>query len=422
MSGQGRSPLAILIGRAASGAPVQSKSGPKWETGNLKTSAKYCQRPISGILHMRRLAILLVTLCSLPAALTAAERAPDLPWIAVSKDHRGFVAEPTDERFVPWGFNYDRDSRGRLLEDYWDAEWNKVEADFAEMKRLGANVVRVHLQFGRFMLAADTPNQKSLDRLEKLAHLAERERFYLDLTGLGCYHKADVPAWYDRLDEHDRWESQSHFWSAVAERCAKSPAIFCYDLMNEPVVPGGKQKNWLAGPLGDKYFVQFISKDCGGRSRTDIARDWIRLLTAAIRQHDNRHLITVGLIGETNGYPGWLSGFVPAKVAGDLDYLSAHIYPESGKIDEALKALSGFAVGKPVVIEEMYPLKCSMHELEQFINGSKKYAAGWIGFYWGASPAELEKSTTFTDMIQLGWLKFFQQKAKQMTADQAARR
>lgn len=113
---------------------------------------------------------------------------------------------------------------------------------------------------------------------------------------------------------------------------------------------------------------------------------------------------------------------MPAKVAGDLDYLSAHIYPESGKIDEALKALSGFAVGKPVVIEEMYPLKCSMHGLEQFINGSKKYAAGWVGFYWGTSPAELEKSTTFTDMIQLGWLKFFQQKAKQMTADQAARR
>ena len=40
-------------------------------------------------------------------------------------------------------------------------------------------------------------------------------------------------------------------------------------------------------------------------------------------------------------------------------------------------------MGKPVVIEETFPLKCSTAEFEQFIDGSKKHAAGWIGFYWG---------------------------------------
>jgi hypothetical protein len=44
--------------------------------------------------------------------------------------------------FVPWGFNYDHDEKGRLIEDYWEKEWQKVEADFAQMKKLGANVVR----------------------------------------------------------------------------------------------------------------------------------------------------------------------------------------------------------------------------------------------------------------------------------------
>ena len=46
---------------------------------------------------------------------------------------------------------------------------------------------------------------------------------------------------------------QARFWQAVAARCAASPAVFCYDLMNEPVVPGGKGKDSVDSgePLGD---------------------------------------------------------------------------------------------------------------------------------------------------------------------------
>src|SRR5688572_15835032 len=82
----------------------------------------------------------------------AAAQAP-LPWIRVAADQNGFVIGETNEPFIPWGFNYDHDEKGRLIEDYWSDEWPKVEQDFAEMKALGANVVRVHLQFGKFMEA-----------------------------------------------------------------------------------------------------------------------------------------------------------------------------------------------------------------------------------------------------------------------------
>ena len=91
-----------------------------------------------------------------------------------------------------------------------------MEADFGEMKQLGANVVRIHLQVGKFMQGPNEPNAASLDRLGRLINLAEQERLYLDLTGLACYHKADVPAWYDALSEQDRWEVQARFWEAVA--------------------------------------------------------------------------------------------------------------------------------------------------------------------------------------------------------------
>ena len=79
---------------------------------------------------------------------------------------------------------------------------------------------------------------------------------------------------------------------------------------------------------------------------------------------------------------------------------------------DALDTLAGFSVGKPVVIEETFPLTCSPKELEEFIDGSMKHAAGWIGFYWGKTPDELRRSDTISDALTLGWLELFEKKAK----------
>ncbi len=137
-------------------------------------------------------------------------------------------------------------------------------------------------------------------------------------------------------------------------------------------------------------------------------------LTAAIREKDKRHLITVGLVDWSLDRPGLTSGFVPAKIADDLDFISVHLYPKAGKVKDALETLAGFSVGKPVVIEETFPLACSPKELEEFIDGSKKHAAGWIGFYWGKTPDELRRSKTISDALTLGWLELFERKAKEL--------
>src|SRR4051794_16153964 len=131
-------------------------------------------------MRQRVVAALLVCLCGRAADARAAE----MPWVRVSDDRKGFVLAPSGKAFVPWGFNYDHDDGGRLIEDYWEAEWPAVEAHFGQMKQLGANVVRVHLQVGRFLDAADKPNAKALDRLGRLLRLAEKVGLYLDVTGL----------------------------------------------------------------------------------------------------------------------------------------------------------------------------------------------------------------------------------------------
>lgn len=300
------------------------------------------------------------------------------------------------------GVNYDHDDDGRLLEDYWEREWATVVADFQEIKALGANVVRVHLQLGKFLDAADRPNKANLARLAKLMRLAEEIGLYLDLTGLGCYHKCDVPVWYDKLDETVRWDVQRRFWKAVAEVGKGSPVIFCYDLMNEPVLAGDPKDNeWLTGELGGKHFVQRITRDLAGRTREEVARQWVKVLTTAIREVDDRHMITVGVIPWAGRvFPGATPLFYAPGV-GYADFVSVHFYPKKGDVPGALAALKAYEIGKPLVVEEIFPLGCSLEEAVKFIDGSRSFCDGWVGFYWGKTVEQNQKAG---DLKGCGWL------------------
>lgn len=355
------------------------------------------------------LSMVLVTLVGVAFATAVAAAEEPLRRVRVSDDAKRFEVADTGQPFVPWGFNYDHDEQGRLIEDYWIDEWPKIEADFAEMRALGANVVRVHLQTARFLNGPDKPNEAALDQLARLVKLAEEERLYLDITGLGCYHRADVPDWYDDLDEAGRWRAQATFWRAVARVCARSPAVFCYDLMNEPVVPGAgnRRDDWLGPAFAGKHFVQFITLETGARTRVDVARAWTRQLVAAIREVDRDHLITIGLVRWSLDRPGRTSGFVPGEMAQEIDFVSVHLYPNRGKVAESLDTLVGFAVGKPVLIEETFPLRAGAEEFARFVDESQTHAAGWIGFYWGRTPAECRESTEIGDKLMLAWLEYF---------------
>lgn len=364
---------------------------------------------------------LLKSICPLVAGillLAATTQAEELQLVRVSEFNSDFEIAATSGAFIPWGFNYDHDASGALLEDYWLTDWQRVTQDFAEMKKLGATVVRIHLQFGKFMQTAEQPNEAAIEQLGKLVRLAETTGLYLDVTGLGCYHKQDVPAWYDKLDEAGRWQAQANFWKAVAKTCANSAAIFCYDLMNEPVVPAGDKpgKDWLGPAFGDKHFVQYISLDRAGRKRPEIAKAWIKQLVAAVRAEDDQHMITVGLVPWSLDRPGLSSGFLPKEIAPELDFIAVHLYPNKDKLDDDLETLAGFDVGKPIVIEETFPLGCSPEELGEFITASQPKASGWIGFYWGETPEDyrMKKSPTIAEAITLGWLEMFEREGKKL--------
>ncbi|MDR0522696.1 MAG: glycoside hydrolase family 5 protein [Planctomycetaceae bacterium] len=348
-------------------------------------------------------------LCGCFVSVLPAADKPD--WVEVSVDKTHFVKRGTSESVLLWGVNYDRDTKMRLMDDYWISEWDTVAKDFDEMKALGVNVVRIHLQFGRFMKSPSQPDAESLKQLFKLIRAAEERGLYLYVTGLACYKKSNIPAWYDAMNEKDRWAAQSVFWKHVAKTCAPSSAVFCYDLMNEPVVPGGQTGDWLPPEgLGDMFYVQKITRTPDGRTSHEIAKAWVDCLTAAIRSEDKRHLITVGVIPWAAVWQDAKPLFYDPVVAENLDFVSVHFYPKGGKIGETLQALKVYAIGKPLVIAEMFPLHCSIEEMDQFIAGSKPLSQGWISFYWGKTIEEYARtpSPSIADDTMKKWLEYLQ--------------
>lgn len=356
----------------------------------------------------RALIALVITL-----AFTASSQADEpLKRLRVSDDGRMFVTDDSEKPFAIWGVNYDHDESGRLLDEYWIDEWDKVVEDFEEIKQLGANCVRIHLQIGLYMESPEKASAAQAKQLGRLLKLADSKQLYLDITGLACYHKSNIPDWLNELSEADRWKAQAMFWSEVSNVCSGSPVVFCYDLMNEPILPGEKpESDWLAGELSGKFFVQRLALDRMGRSREQIAEAWVNQMVDAIRERDSDTMITVGVIPWVFAFGGKKPLFYSPTVGKHLDFVSVHFYPEKGKIDHALKSLKAYEVGKPLVVEEMFPMKSGIDELTTFVRQSRSHVDGWISFYWGATADELraKEDGGIAEAITAKWLDTFQE-------------
>jgi len=186
--------------------------------------------------------------------------------------------------------------------------------------------------------------------------------------------------------------------------------------MNEPIMPGENKKetDWLAGEFAGKHFVQRITLDLAGRTRKQVAKAWVDKLVAAIRKHDDRHMITVGVIPWVHTFPQAKPLFYSKQVAENLNLVSVHFYPKKGEVQNALTALSAYDIGKPLVIEEMFPLHCSMEELAVFIDASRKIADGYIGFYWGKTIDQYNQESDLPSALTKSWLKYFAAKAPEI--------
>jgi hypothetical protein len=327
--------------------------------------------------------------------------------VRVSDDHKSFVRDASNDRFTPWGHNYGSvDILQRLAKDK-----ARVERDFAEMKAAGTTVARVHPEMPMLMLGPNQMDPHGIALLNQLLEIAEKAGIYLDVTGLACYRIDQRMAWYDALDEQDRWKAQAFFWGNIARTCAKSPAIFCYCLVNEPVPSGSKSDGWYFGRMGDVEFCQRLTLDAGKRSGDEIFDQWSSRMIDAIRKEDPQHLITLGMFP----FPG-----IYKSMSARLDFVSPHLYPKAGKVEQEIALLKQFDWGKSIVIEETFPLSCGIEDERKFLLQSRGIASGWIGHWPDESPwrlAQMQRNgkATTQSAIWLGWVDLFRAIGPEMT-------
>lgn len=320
-----------------------------------------------------------------------------------------FVLTGSDTAFIPFGFNYDHDEHYRLLEDYWHDEWEKVEHDFRAMQQLGANTVRIHLQAGAFLAAPDALHAHELQQLDRLLQLATSLSLRLHIVGLGCYHRHTVPSWYEQLQQEQRWAVQVFFWRSLAARYHHHAGIFCFDLMNEPLVPARcrRERGWLGQDYHGSHFTQYIALEGTPATRTTIAQQWTQTLAAAIHREDPQRLVTIGLVDWSLPHCKPSSGFVPQDIAPLLDFVCLHIYPDSGAIDDAVQVVQQFRLGKPLLIDESFPLRCSNDEFDSFLTAIQPLVNGVLGFYTDQVAEPHTPHHHLRNNAMQGWLQLF---------------
>ena len=284
-----------------------------------------------------------------------------LPAIHVAKDGRTFETE-AGKPFVPFGVTYYRPGTG------WAPQlWKKFDAaatrkDFARLKELGVNCVRVFLTYGSFCPEQGQLAPDGATKFDQMLALAEEAGLYLHPAGPD--HWEGTPPWAREEDiaGDERLAGLESFWKQFAARYRGHSAIFAYDLRNEPAVPwdgpimNRKWNAWLSRryATADKAAVSWQTNAAAlpwgqvlappakdaltnqllldyQQFREEIADEWTRRQVAAIKSADPRALVTVGLIqwSVPSLVPGvqHYSAFRPSRQARYLDFMEVHFYP-----------------------------------------------------------------------------------------------
>lgn len=91
--------------------------------------------------------------------------------------------------------------------------------------------------------------------------------------------------------------------------------------------------------------------------------------------------------------------------------------PNAGKLDDDLAAVRMYEVGKPLVIEEVFPLSAGLEETGAFIIRPRAHVYGCISFYWGKTIEEYEKAGDLNRAVVGGWLQRFRSMSQYSLSD-----
>jgi hypothetical protein len=383
---------------------------------------------------------------------------PGMGLIAVGSDGKSFVEQSSGRPYVPFGTNYYDPNTGWAPKIWRQFDADRVTRHFEVMRDLGVNCARVFLTAATFQPDIHTIDEQALVKLDTFIRIARQSGIRLILTGPD--HWEGSPAYWkpDRFAGEQALQALDDFWRTVGKRYRDEPAIFAWDLLNEPHIPWFMEtwrpmwNRWLQTEYGtwEKLKTDWAGEIKDGdswgnigtpenraskgnprllawqRFREHLADEWVRRQVETIRQADPTHLVTVGYIQWSyplvrGGNPSLYAAFNPQRQAKWLDFMCIHFYPLLGKPLESKEAwdrnlaylqsvLAYCHVGKPVVLEEFgwygggAPRgQPSLTEDEQDrwivaeIEATRRLADGWLSWPFADTP-------TSTDMSKFGGL------------------
>lgn len=303
--------------------------------------------------------LLSILFCFAALVAVAAGTPSSIPKVRVSLDKTGF--ETNGAPVILVGVNYFRPGTGWAPQVWKQFDPETTRKDFARLKDIGGNCVRVFLTYGSFMPEPGVVSEPGLAKLDRFLDLAEEAGIYVHPTGPD--HWEGLPEWArtDRLADETVLRALENFWRTVAARYHGRNALLAWDLLNEPEVgwdtPAMRTKwqDWLRVRYeGNPAIAKAWSVPDGtlkpgsipvpprdeppGRRlldyqhfRESVAVEWTRRQVAAIKSADPDALVTVGLIQWSVpaqlAAPWHYSAFRPAQQATLLDFMEVHFYP-----------------------------------------------------------------------------------------------
>jgi endo-1,4-beta-mannosidase len=425
------------------------------------------------------LVAIFVTAIGLNITSIAADRSK-MELIVVSADSQGFEERDSGRSYIPFGTNYYDPHTGWAPKIWRQFDAKKVEKHFVVMSKLGVNCARVFLTADSFQPKASTIDEEHLKKLDTLIKIARERRIRLILTGPD--HWEGSPSYWrpDRYAGEEALRALEHFWEVLGQRYKGEPAIFAWDLLNEPHLPWfvkGWDVRWNKW-LKKQYLDWDILKDAWGKELTEsdkwggvkapenredagnprlrdwhlfrehLADKWVRRQVVALRRADPTHLITVGYIQWSYplvrpGSPGRYAAFNPHRQWQWLDFITIHFYPTMGepfasegnwkKNLRYLQAVLAYChVGKPVVLGEFgwygggapqkHPYLTEEQQAKWIsaeIEASRPLADGWLSWPFADSPSSRDISL-FAGLVKPDLtVKAWGQKFKELSSNPA---
>lgn len=207
-------------------------------------------------------------------------------------------------KFLLVGTNY---MPSKAFYRLWE-DWNpkQIEKDFKKVKELNLEAVRVPLFWSSVEPEEGAISPKFLARFDEFLKIAKKYEIYvMPFLFVGvCVDNWDVPWRKGRnmYKDPEMLKLERKHVETLAERYGKNPAIFSWDISDEP------------------YYY-------GGNTDAETATNWVSMIYEAIKSKDKMHPVTLGF---DNNHIVQNTGFQVERLVPFQDFFSLCAYPIYG--------------------------------------------------------------------------------------------